>query len=135
MNYRFVKQSNITDAPAYGVYTLCIVCIHRVCDSYKDFKLCHYNMCLKLYQYYKQCEHLKKTLHSHRLFFAKYDVWPEVALPVLASNTMHVMLHIQFSNTYIFNPTTVQFTMFCFSVFQMLVEFHLTSRGDLVSWL
>ncbi len=28
-----------------------------------------------------------------------------------------------FSDTYNFNPTTVQLTMFCFSVFQVLVEF------------
>ncbi len=40
-----------------------------------------------------------------------------------------------FSNTYIFNPTTVQLHMFCFSVFQILVEFHLKSWGGVVSWL
>ncbi len=40
-----------------------------------------------------------------------------------------------FSNTYIFKLTTVQLTMFCFSVFQMFVEFRLKSWLGIVSWL
>ncbi len=33
---------------------------------------------------------MKETLHNHKVLFAKYDVWPEVPLPVLSSNTRHV---------------------------------------------
>ncbi len=60
-----------------------------------------------------------------------YTIGPEVPLQLLASNTSYVMLHSQlspFSYTYIFNPTTVQLTMFCFSVFHMLVEIRLRLR-------
>ncbi len=95
VNYPFVEQSNIPDTPAYGVYTSHLVCIARVCDSYKDFKFHHNNLCLKLYyqgfKYRKLCKHLKKT--NIDLLFAKYDVWPEVPLPVLASKPRHVTLH------------------------------------------
>ncbi len=95
--YPFVEQSNMPETPAYGVYTSRLVCTARVCDSYKDFKLHHNNLCLKWYhqgfKFYKLCKHLKKTLQSHKVLFAKYDVRPEVPLPALASNTRHVMLH------------------------------------------
>ncbi len=46
VNYPFDEQSNISETPAYGVYTSCLVCIAKLCDSYKDFKLHHYNLCL-----------------------------------------------------------------------------------------
>ncbi len=37
-----------------------------------------------------------------------------------------------FSYTYIFNPTTNKLAIFCFSVFQVLVQFHLRSWGGVV---
>ncbi len=40
-----------------------------------------------------------------------------------------------FSDTYNFNHATFQLAMFCFSVFQVLVEFHLRSQWGIVSWL
>ncbi len=39
-----------------------------------------------------------------------------------------------FFDTNTFNLTTVQLAMFCFSVFQVLMEFHLRLRGGIVSW-
>ncbi len=78
VNYPFVEQSNIPETPAYGVYTSHLVCIARVCDSYKDFKLRHNNLCLKLYhqgfKYNKLYKYWKKTLWSHKVLFAKQDV-------------------------------------------------------------
>ncbi len=93
VNYHFVEQSNILETRAYGVYTSHLICRTRVCDLYKDFQLHHNNLCLELYhqrfKYHKLCKHLQKTLQNHNVLFAKYDIWPEAPLPVLASNTRH----------------------------------------------
>ncbi len=63
-----------------------VIYIARVYDSYKDFKLRHNNLCLKLYhqgfKYYKLCKYLMKPLQDHNVLFSKYDVQPEVPLPV-----------------------------------------------------
>ncbi len=49
VKYPFVEQFNIPETLAYGVYTSCLVCIARVCDSYNDVKFHHKVLCLKLY--------------------------------------------------------------------------------------
>ncbi len=75
VNYPFVEQSNIRETPSYGIH---INAWSASLDSYKDFKIRHYNLCLKLYhhafKYHKMCKHLKTILPNHNVLYAKYNV-------------------------------------------------------------
>ncbi len=67
VNYLFVEQPNIPETPAYGVYISCLICIARVCDSYKQFKLHQDNLFLKLY--HRGCFKYHKQITLHRNSF------------------------------------------------------------------
>ena len=41
VNYPFIKDSNILENPAYGVYCSKLISIARACDTYTDFKNRH----------------------------------------------------------------------------------------------
>ena len=96
VNYPFVLDSNIPEAPAYGVYSSRLIAFARACDSHEDFKLRHDKLCLKLFaqgfKYQKLCKQLRKACDKHNLLFNKYNQEIVVPLPVLAVDRRHVTL-------------------------------------------